>query len=322
MGTSIKRRIKDAVPDTALAYGYFIQEETKSSYRFSDPSLLRRGYHSIRRWMYPAGFETQREYVSDLEFAKRISGLNPSSLRKDVGDKGLFAQILIDNGFANYLPRQYGILTGADYSQTTEYDDRPVFVKPIDGRAGGGLRTYETLAACLDAAVYEGAFLVQERIISHPYSAAIFPGSINVLRLQTGRKAEGSQVELLGITHRFGSHKNAPGDAYTTGGFLSRVDMKTGRLSHLIGMPNGRKRTVLECHPDTGGTVSDVSVPYLEMAKELVISAADIWTSHQFLGWDVAITERGPVIVEANAAWPNIAQLQAHGPVGLRSFFE
>ena len=56
-------------------------------------------------------------------------------------------------------------------------------------------------------------------------------------------------------------------------------------------------------HPSTGFEFSTLQIPYFEAAKELVLRAHQCLYSINSVGWDVAITPYGPVIVEGNVHW-------------------
>ena len=62
-------------------------------------------------------------------------------------------------------------------------------------------------------------------------------------------------------------------------------------------------RQALESHPDTGLAVAGLRLPYWEEACRLVCAVAPRFLPLRALGWDVALTPAGPVIVETNWGW-------------------
>ena len=71
----------------------------------------------------------------------------------------------------------------------------------------------------------------------------------------------------------------------------------------LIGTEDGFELGVLETHPKTGHSLVNFRVPYWQAARDMVIDAARKFAPIKTIGWDVAITPDGPVIIEGNTSW-------------------
>jgi hypothetical protein len=98
------------------------------------------------------------------------------------------------------------------------------------------------------------------------------------------------------------SLKNSHVDNWGAGGCSMHVDLESGRLgkyaySDII--KDGVKRFTV--HPLTNIVFENFSVPLIEEAKSLVLNAAHYLPGIRLVGWDVAIAENGPVIVEGNS---------------------
>ena len=65
----------------------------------------------------------------------------------------------------------------------------------------------------------------------------------------------------------------------------------------------GLGQALLETHPDTGLAVAGLRLPYWEEACALVCAVAPRFIPLRALGWDVALTPTGPVLVETNWGW-------------------
>jgi hypothetical protein len=72
-----------------------------------------------------------------------------------------------------------------------------------------------------------------------------------------------------------------------------------------------------------GARVEGVRLPDWQAARQMVRSAAPAFLPLRTLGWDVALTPAGPVVVEANTRWgalpaptmrAAIARLEAEAP--------
>lgn len=82
---------------------------------------------------------------------------------------------------------------------------------------------------------------------------------------------------------------------------LAAVDIATGVVTQAFRLRrNGIGMEWIDCHPDTGRTIVDFRIPVWEAAVDLVNRAAMIFLPIVTVGWDVAITPIGPVLIEAN----------------------
>ena len=80
------------------------------------------------------------------------------------------------------------------------------------------------------------------------------------------------------------------------------IDLRTGRLrkdGHSILSYHGVE--VLKTHPITQTIFEDFEIPFFNSAKALVIEVARLIPGLRIVGWDVAIGESGPVLIEGNS---------------------
>ena len=162
--------------------------------------------------------------------------------------------------------------------------------------------TVADLAADLDG------YLVTEFLEQHDYAASIFPGATNTIRIHTLVDPETGEISLHRPSHRFGSRESAPIDNWSKGGYTAPIDTDTGEIGRLIAL-DGASRSRLRTHPETDARVAGVTVPYWAELRDLVREAAAIHRDAPLVGWDVVVTEDGPVLLEGNAR-PSIVGLQ------------
>ena len=55
-----------------------------------------------------------------------------------------------------------------------------------------------------------------------------------------------------------------------------------------------------EKHPDTNTTIKGFEIPYFKEGRELVEKAALRVSEIGYVGWDLAFTENGPLLIEGN----------------------
>lgn len=121
------------------------------------------------------------------------------------------------------------------------------------------------------------------------------------LRLPTCCFPDG-RVEV--ITQSYVRMPHEPGalmDNRSQGAVAYGLDTDTGRLT-LGAIKDGLGTFTV--HPASGRTAAGFELPYFQEALELVTTAhAEAFARFPTLGWDVAITNQGPVIVEMNIQW-------------------
>jgi hypothetical protein len=105
-----------------------------------------------------------------------------------------------------------------------------------------------------------------------------------------------------------------------SGNLVAAIDLGTGRLSKAFGSADRSWPRIVEvgCHPDSGGRFEGFSLPQWRAVVELVLAAQRTVSGLPTVGWDVAITESGPVLVEGNPA-SDADLLQVAHDCGLRS---
>lgn len=69
---------------------------------------------------------------------------------------------------------------------------------------------------------------------------------------------------------------------------------------------------IQKCHPDSKMTFFGFKIPYFDEAISLVKKAHKSLNKIHSIGWDVAISRDGPVLIEGNDNW-EIQSIQAIG---------
>ncbi|MDD4890413.1 MAG: sugar-transfer associated ATP-grasp domain-containing protein [Phycisphaerae bacterium] len=94
------------------------------------------------------------------------------------------------------------------------------------------------------------------------------------------------------------------------------LDPATGRgvagVTYRRSVPGFRPLTA---HPVTGQRVADLQVPDWPRVCDLACRAAFVFYPMRAIGWDVAVTPDGPVLLEGNVAWDPLNQHPSVGQV-------
>jgi hypothetical protein len=98
-------------------------------------------------------------------------------------------------------------------------------------------------------------------------------------------------------------------DNFSQGNMIAPIHLGSGRLGSAAYKKEG-VGVRLDFHPATRAPISGQIVPLWQEALSEVQKAAAFLPWTPVLGWDVAITPSGPVIVEANGLWdPDVTQI-------------
>ena len=175
-----------------------------------------------------------------------------------------------------------------------------------EGHRGYGVEaiylTPETMKEIYDRLATYPEGVVEAFIKQHPEMCKLSPTSVNSLRFVTFSSnskpvtADGKMMDIAYSIVRFG-REGAIVDNLHSGGMVANVDLETGCLSTDGADRNG---DLWVDHPDTGVTIKGFKVPYFEEAREMVKEAIATRKVEGYIGWDIAISENGPMLLEVN----------------------
>lgn len=233
--------------------------------------------------------------------------------------------------FAQYLGRSWISTDKMDYETfaDTFANISKVIYKPLTKSGGVGIETFEVNSDNIKQ-VYEhlAAYpsgIVEEYIVQHPEMARLSANSVNTIRVVTVKtqhdipNVKTNAVNVLFTALRAGRDDSCV-DNLSSGGMSAIINSETGLVETNAVDLNGE---IFELHPNTGVKFVGFKIPYFEDIMPMLEEASkDI--SEAFLGWDIAITENGPVIVEVNTN-PGTAMIQkayAANEKGVKSIAE
>jgi len=188
-----------------------------------------------------------------------------------------------------------------------QYDKESLFLKPIGlyGGIGCYLINKKTLSKdiseCADFLI-NNSCIHQEVIVQHSEINKIHPGCINTVRMETFIDKKG-EIHILSALMRFGIGKSIVDNAYS-GGFYVGIDLEKGCLKKIGHQYMEFGGATLTRHPDNNFVFEGFIIPYCQEICSLVTKAVE-FLPDRYIGWDIAISEDGPVIIEANE-YPSI----------------
>lgn len=239
------------------------------------------------------------QYLAGIEYAEFFS------------DK-----INFHKNFAKYARREYCAPDDGLEAFEAFCERHPSFVKkPRFGLGGGGVVKVDAADIADKAAFFEQMRaddeFVEELVVQDPRWEALSP-STNTLRVMTF--AHNDQSRVVMAVARVGSGASIM-DNFHQGGMGVLIDMDRGCL-----VGNGFDKKVNESPTSVTGVVFDgYPIPYWDEVKEMVCEAALVNQGVNLIGWDVALSVDGPLIIEANRGpgW-DVTQVPAmHGQKAL-----
>lgn len=192
-------------------------------------------------------------------------------------------------------------------------DDRKAVFKVVDGTFGDNVFVAEIKDGLIEAEgkqytqeqmsarMGDKRYIVQELIVQHPALQAFGTRCVNTIRIITIRGKSG-KVSVFAAFLRVGTDTESFVDNRAKGGLAIGVELDTGKLMK-YGFPHARFGEKVESHPLSGIVFEGYQLPYWKEITELVCSAHGQFAGLQSIGWDVAINEDGPVLVEGNDTW-------------------
>lgn len=181
--------------------------------------------------------------------------------------------------------------------------NKSIFVKPIDGAQGRCcfLLTNQNVKVMLNNNALEtllnGNFIFQETVIQHAEINKIYAGSVNTIRIDTYIDENGG-IHLLSALMRFGANGSFV-DNISAGGFFVPIDIDTGRFKKYGMQLLEYGGNIYVEHPDTKFSFEGFEIPYFDEVKKMIKEVVKL-IPNKLVGWDIAISQDGPVIIEGN----------------------
>jgi hypothetical protein len=195
------------------------------------------------------------------------------------------------------------------------YGEYPVFVKPGDGFGGHGnfgLASYdadsgtftqkngETLpeADLWQAIGQRQCYLVQKDLATHAELVDIVGNAISTLRVVTTfSRKDGPRV--FRVTWRLPSGGNIVDNYWRIGNYVAQLELPSGEIYSVVESTDDGYANRTSAHP-IGARLLGTVPPDFQRAVDLAMEAAPAFPMFSYQAWDIALTDRGPMILELN----------------------
>jgi len=280
--------------------------------RFADPNDL-----ALFRLDRADALDGYIRRFEDAAFNKRI---NPLGWTRDcvLADKRRFAARALAAGLPH--PETVAEVTDGAVRVLADPAGRALVAKPAHGEGGDGVRLLgpfadaDTLRAQLPAVLrkHGTALLVQPLVEVHPDLRDVALAALPTVRIVTILD-EAGRPEVVSATFRCAADPAACVDNMKAGGLIAPVDLRDGRLGLACQGYGGVDHAT---HPVTGAAIQGRVLPDWPAACALAQSAHLAFADYALVGWDVALTPAGPMLIEGNGK-PGVLMPQRAARAGL-----
>ena len=245
--------------------------------------------------LYSKSGKERKKYVSTRTENKFYETVSPSAYKKRYTIKPDF---LAD--FKDFTKRDFVVPKEGNYEEFDNFlNSHEVFMsKPYDGLGGADVKKEYTKDIQDRKAYFENAIqnriFFEEVVVQHPDLNRLCEKSVNTMRIITFNDHGKSRIIWMGL--RVGNGVNAI-DNFHAKGMAVKIDENTGKL---IGNAIDKDLNEYEEHPVSHVKFDGFQIPCFDEAKKMVLEASLRSDKILVVGWDVAVSDKGPVIIEGN----------------------
>ncbi|MCI8545134.1 MAG: hypothetical protein HFH09_02760 [Bacilli bacterium] len=272
----------------------------------SYPYLLCDTYYSILKYgmaltdylnyeFYKKNKQERKEYVGVRKQNEFYETVSPSKYKKRYTIKPDFLE-----DFSKYTKRDFIVPERCTLEELKQFlkKHQTFMSKPYDGLGGAAVLKVNSSDIKEIEVYYEecknNRIFLEEVVSQHKDLNGLCDKSCNTLRVMTFNNHGTPEILWAGL--RIGNGINSV-DNFHAGGMGTGIDLDTGRLTQPALDKDLNQYTH---HPKTNIEITGFQLPYFEEVKKVVKEAALESDKILVVGWDVAITDKGPIIIEGN----------------------
>lgn len=185
-------------------------------------------------------------------------------------------------------------------------ENKQIIVKPIDGEGGKGVEKYKytndkDAIKLFKQLLEKKQLIVEQCILQNKELNKLYDKSVNSLRMFTFYRD--SKSYFLQAVLKIGN--GGVVDNFSSGGMYTYVNEDGYVYVEAI----DREDNIFNEHPISKTKIVGFKVPMFKEAVELVKEAAKLVPQIGYVGWDVAIGENEPIIIEGNC-YPGVFQVK------------
>ncbi len=234
------------------------------------------------------------------EYQKKM---NPKGYREVLENKAKFLE-----HFKDFVGRRWATIETLEQDPALmktflENENGKVVVKYRKGQAGKEVDVLETKGLTGDDLLAimkkNGYDLVETFVRQHDEFMRIAPNALNTVRIVT-QLVNDNDVRIIDTSIRLSIHTRV--DNMRAGNIAMPLDPVTGKISGNGTYTDITKEDTL-IHPLTGVQLIGFQVPYWKEINAFAIKAARHTPENKSIGWDIGLTNNGPILIEGNHNW-------------------
>lgn len=211
----------------------------------------------------------------------------------------------------------------------------PLFLKPSHGTYGWGVLGLQNYLSESDSIIFLNGqqrkvtewveslnpefargILFQELLKPHPEIERVCGARLSTIRVTSARIDRKNRILSAVWRVPTGSNMMDNFQHGVSGNLLGGVNVTNGYITRVVGRINGKIESV-HVHPDTGVQFDQYVLPDWSRVVEICEEAANYLMGMNLHHWDIALTDRGPIIVENN----EVADLDLHQHANRQGFW-
>lgn len=306
-----------------LYLGYYLKELDKDKFKAFEKEALSTGISKAALWkdvissslkynislldyfyfkFYKLDKAERETYAGTGYMYEYQLKMNPKNVRDVLEDKILFLA-----KFKDYVIRDAASIyelkqNPAKTEKLLSNSSGRLVAKGSKGQVGAEvkiLKTKDFSAATIVKYMDDNEFdLLEEYVVQHPDIMGISPSGLNTIRIFT--QIEDGKLNYLGA--RFRITINSEVDNMAAGNPAAPIDIVTG----IVDGPavfSDISRSPIDVHPVTGKKIIGFQIPFWDEILKMMETAVFVSPENRSVGWDIAISEKGPELIEGNHNW-------------------
>ncbi len=248
-------------------------------------------------------FEFEFYLLNDEERQTYITAYINNDIVKKYNDKEEMKKfddkITFNNMYKKYLKRDFIALNTSsveDFKKFTAKHNK-IICKIPDGTGGKGIRVIDidkntNIEELYNELKNDNLLLVEEYLIQHKDMNKLYDNSVNTLRIITFLDDNG--VHILKTILKIGNGGHV--DNFSSGGMYTFVDENGKVYVPAI----DEKGNIFETHPISNTKIVGFEIPMYKDVVKLISEVGKVNDKVRYIGWDIAISKDGPVLIEGN----------------------
>ena len=239
----------------------------------------------------------RKTYLTNGYSENIIKKYNDNNYRDIFEDKSLFAQ-----KFNKFFRREWLNIKDMNYDEFKHFisSKEKVIYKPVDSAQANGIEVikinkYKDIKEIYEYLKGKANGILEEWIIQHENISKIYPKAVNCLRVIT--ILENNKCNIVSAYFAMANADEIANLA--TGDLVAYIDLDNGILNTDASNFTGK---VFKEHPISGVKIKGFQIPYWKEVCNMLEEASKVVPEVGYVGWDIAITPDGPLIIEGNTS--------------------